>query len=261
MKNLKMALKRNKGDKTIINVNGAEIGKKFIVIAGPCAVESEEQLMNTAEFVKRAGAHMLRGGAFKPRSNPYSFQGLGEKGLGFLKKAREKFSLPIVTEAMSIPQLKLVEKYADVIQIGARSSQNFELLKAAGKSKKPVLLKRGLAMTIEELLASAEYIMKEGNRKVILCERGIRTFETYTRNTLDLGAVAALKTLTHLPIIVDPSHAAGRRDLIIPLSKAAKAVGADGIIVETHIEPQKALCDAEQQLNKKEFVELMNSLT
>lgn len=247
-------------DKTIVNVNGVRIGEKPIVIAGPCSVESEEQIIQIAKFVKEHGASMLRGGAFKPRTSPYSFQGLGEQGLIYLKKASEITGLPVVTEVLDPRDVKLVEKYADVLQIGARNMQNFPLLKEVGKSSKPVLLKRGFSATIEELLSAAEYIMKEGNMNVILCERGIRTFETSTRFTLDIAAVPVLKELTHLPVIVDPSHAAGKRSLVPSLAKAALAAGADGIIVEVHQDPDHALSDGPQSLTLDGFRSMMEEL-
>ncbi|MFT9496286.1 3-deoxy-7-phosphoheptulonate synthase [Anaerosolibacter sp.] len=246
---------------SIIEVDGVKIGGGNIAImAGPCSVESEEQLMTIARSVKEVGAQILRGGAYKPRTSPYSFQGLGEEGLKLLKKAKAETGMPIVTEVMCLENFDVVEAYADILQIGARNMQNFSLLKKAGKSNKPILLKRGLSATIEELLMSAEYIMSEGNTKVILCERGIRTFETYTRNTLDLSAIPAIKELSHLPIIVDPSHAAGRWAMVEPLSKASIAVGADGLIIEVHHEPEKALSDGAQSLKPKKFVQLMDKI-
>lgn len=247
-------------DDTIIDVGGVKIGEgTFTVISGPCSVESEEQIIKVAQSVKKSGAKLLRGGAFKPRTSPYSFQGLGSEGLKMLLKAKEATGLPIVTEVMNQTQLPLFED-VDVIQVGARNMQNFDLLKAVGQMKKPVLLKRGLANSIEELLMSAEYIMSEGNPKVILCERGIRTFETMTRNTLDISAVAILKQKTHLPVIVDPSHASGMRSLVPPLSRAALAVGADGLMIESHNDPSKALCDGAQSLDLEQFDEIMQDL-
>lgn len=246
---------------TIIDVEGHKIGGGNIAImAGPCSVESEEQLMTIARSVKEAGAHFLRGGAFKPRTSPYSFQGLGEVGLKLLKKAKEETGMPIVTEVMSMDTLDLIAEYADIIQIGARNMQNFALLKKVGALRKPILLKRGLSATIEEWLMSAEYIMSEGNTQVILCERGIRTFETYTRNTLDISAVPAIRELSHLPIIIDPSHAAGKWSMIEPLSKASIAVGADGLMIEVHHEPECALSDGAQSLKPKKFAKLMDEL-
>ncbi len=246
---------------TIVDVDGVKIGGGNIaVMAGPCSVENEEQLMSIARSVKSAGAHMLRGGAYKPRTSPYSFQGLGEEGLKILKKAKEETGMPIVTEVMCLENFDVVESYADMLQIGARNMQNFSLLKRAGKSNKPVLLKRGLSATIEELLMSAEYIMSEGNENVVLCERGIRTFETYTRNTLDLSAVPAIRELSHLPIIVDPSHASGRWAMIEPLSKAAIAVGTDGLMIEVHSDPENAFSDGAQSLKPEKFEQLMKEI-
>lgn len=246
---------------TVIEVKGKFIGgNKLAVIAGPCAVESEEQLLTIAKSVKQSGATFLRGGAYKPRTSPYSFQGLKEEGLKLLKQASELTGLPVVTEIMSPQQIDTAVQYVDVIQIGARNMQNFDLLKEVGKTDKPILLKRGLSATIEELLMAAEYIMSEGNQKVILCERGIRTFETYTRNTLDLSAVLALKKLSHLPVIVDPSHASGKWWMVEALSKAAIAVGADGVTVEVHHDPASALSDGEQSIKPEKFANLMNSI-
>lgn len=248
-------------ENTVIQVGDATIGGETIaVIAGPCSVESEEQIVDVANSVKHAGAQFLRGGAFKPRSSPYSFQGMKEEGLDLLKLAREKTGLPIVTEIMSVGMLPRFVEDVDIIQIGARNMQNFDLLKEVGKTQKPILLKRGLSSTIEEWLMSAEYIMAEGNENVILCERGIRTFETYTRNTLDLSAVLAVKKLSHLPIIVDPSHAAGMWWMVESLSKAAIAVGADGLIIEVHNDPLKAKCDGAQSIKPERFESLMKSL-
>ena len=232
-------------------------GNEVVVMAGPCSVESEEQIVKTAEFVKSKGAKVLRGGAFKPRTSPYSFQGLKEKGLELLKIAKEKTGLAVITEVMSIAQIEKVAEVADILQIGARNMQNFALLEAVGKVKKPVLLKRGMMSTMEELLMSAEYILSNGNPNVILCERGIRTFEKYTRNTLDISAVPMFKSLSHLPVVVDPSHGTGRRNLVIPASLAAVAAGADGIIVEVHPEPEKALSDGAQSLTFDLFSDLM----
>ncbi len=247
-------------DDTIIKVGEAEIGPDtFTVISGPCSVESEEQIVKVAKSVKASGAKILRGGAFKPRSSPYSFQGLGEEGLRLLSVAKRETGLPLVSEIMNQTQAPLFED-VDIVQIGARNMQNFDLLKEVGQMKKPVLLKRGLSNTIEELLMSAEYIMSSGNSRVILCERGIRTFETMTRNTLDLSAVIVLKQKSHLPVIVDPSHASGIRSFVAPLSKASLAVGADGLMVEAHNDPAKALCDGAQSLDLKQFDELMQEL-
>ncbi|MGY0374159.1 3-deoxy-7-phosphoheptulonate synthase [Clostridium sp. JNZ J1-5] len=247
---------------TIIKIGNETIGgSKIAVMAGPCSVESEDQIVTLAEDVKASGAGFLRGGAFKPRTSPYSFQGMGVDGLELLKKAREKTGLPIVTEIMSA---NLVEKFiedVDVIQVGARNMQNFDLLKELGKTDKPILLKRGLSATIEEFLMSAEYIMSEGNENVILCERGIRTFETYTRNTLDLSAVPVLKKLSHLPVVIDPSHAGGLWWLVEPLAKAAVAVGADGLMIEVHNNPAKAKSDGAQSLKPEKFNSLMKTLS
>jgi 3-deoxy-7-phosphoheptulonate synthase len=259
MKNLRLASLNGEG-KTVVTVDGVTFGEGFTVIAGPCSVESEEQTIETARAVKEAGGHALRGGAFKPRSSPYAFQGLGLKGLKILRKAKEETGLPIVTEVIDARDVFWVSEYADVLQIGARNMQNFSLLKEVGKSRKPVLLKRGMNSTIEEWLNCAEYILSEGNPHVILCERGIRTFESYTRNTLDLSAVPVLKELTHLPVIVDPSHATGKVSLIPPLSLASVAAGADGITVEVHINPEEALCDKEQALTPQQFSEMMQRI-
>ena len=241
-----------------ISINGHVIGgEKVIVMAGPCSVESMDQMMQTALAVKAAGAHLLRGGAFKPRTSPYSFQGMGEEGLKIMAQVREETGLHVVTEVMSPDQVDLVAKYADVLQIGTRNMQNYALLNAVGKTNMPVLLKRGMMSTIEELLMSAEYILSNGNHKVILCERGIRTFEKYTRNTLDINAVPVLKELTHLPVVVDPSHATGRWTLVKATSKAAVAAGADGLIIEVHPNPAEASSDGEQSLKPQRFAELM----
>ena len=246
---------------SIIDVCGVPFGgKKIQVIAGPCSVESQEQVTGIAEDVKAAGATLMRGGAFKPRTSPYSFQGLKEQGLEYLKAAKAKTGLPIVTEIMSPYMIDRFVEDVDLIQVGARNMQNFELLKELGKTRKPILLKRGLAAMIEEWLMAAEYIMSEGNENVILCERGIRTFETYTRNTLDLSAIPAVKKLSHLPVIVDPSHAAGMWWMVEPLAKAAVAVGADGLIIEVHNDPEAALCDGAQSLKPKKFAGLMQEL-
>ena len=245
---------------TIIEVGSARIGGGyFAMIAGPCSVESEAQIVEVAQAVKASGANLLRGGAFKPRTSPYAFQGMGAEGIRLLLKAKEATGLPIVTEIMNISTLDLFAD-VDVIQVGARNMQNFELLKELGNTKKPILLKRGLANTIQELLMSAEYIMSEGNEKVILCERGIRTFETATRNTLDLSAVAVLHNLTHLPVVVDPSHATGKAELVPPMAMAAAAAGADGIMVEVHNNPAAALCDGAQSLRPEQFDILMGKI-
>ncbi|HZX21515.1 MAG TPA: 3-deoxy-7-phosphoheptulonate synthase [Clostridia bacterium] len=257
----KLANKLFHPEDTIVDVDGIKIGGGNIsIMAGPCSVESEEQLMSIARSVKALGAHILRGGAYKPRTSPYSFQGLGEDGLKILRKAKEETGMPIVTEVMCTDIFDVVEAYADILQIGARNMQNFPLLKRAGKSDKPVLLKRGMSATVEELLMSAEYIMAEGNTNVILCERGIRTFETYTRNTLDISAVPAIKALSHLPIIVDPSHASGRWAMIKPLSKAAIAAGSDGLMIEVHNDPENALSDGAQSLKPEKFEQLMKEI-
>lgn len=246
---------------SIISVLDRNIGgNKLSIIAGPCSVESEEQMLNIAKEVKKSGAGFLRGGAFKPRTSPYSFQGLKEEGIDILKAVREKTGLPIVTEIMSTDYLDRFVEDVDVIQIGARNMQNFDLLKAVGKTNKPILLKRGLSSTVEELLMSAEYIMAGGNENVILCERGIRTFETCTRNTLDLSAIPVIKKLSHLPVIVDPSHATGEWWLVEPLAKAALAVGADGLIIEVHNDPAHAKCDGKQSIKPERFDSLMRSL-
>jgi 3-deoxy-7-phosphoheptulonate synthase len=250
-----------KGERTVIDVEGRKIGgQHFMMIAGPCTVESREMLLDAAHAVKDAGAQLLRGGAYKPRTSPYSFQGLGVEGLRFLKEAKDETGMPIVTELMDARDLEAVVEVADVIQLGARNMSNFPLLTEVGRTTKPVLLKRGLSATLEDLLMAAEYILKEGNEDVMLCERGIRTFETSYRFTLDLMAVPVLKQLTHLPVVVDPSHAAGRRDLVLPMSLAAAAAGADGIIVETHPDPDNAICDGPQQLVADEFGEYMRKV-
>jgi len=246
---------------SVFRLNGHTAGgTQLTVIAGPCAVESREQIIETAQLVKEAGAHMLRGGAYKPRTSPYSFQGLGEEGLRYLAEARERTGLPIVTEVMAPDQVALVGQYADVLQIGTRNMQNYALLHAVGEAGLPVLLKRGMMSTIEELLMSAEYILSHGNRRVMLCERGIRTFETYTRNTLDINAVPVLKELTHLPVIVDPSHATGKWSLVSAAARAAVAAGADGLIIEVHPNPERAMSDGAQSLRPARFAELMTHL-
>jgi 3-deoxy-7-phosphoheptulonate synthase len=247
---------------TLVKVGGVVIGEgeRPVMVAGPCAVESEEQILKTARAVKKAGADLLRGGAFKPRTGPHTFQGLKEEGLKLLALAREETGLPIVTEVMSPDNVGLVAEYADLLQIGARNMQNFDLLREVGRIKKPVLLKRGMSATIEEFLAAAEYILAEGNSQVVLCERGIRTFETATRNTLDLSVVPLIKELSHLPIMVDPSHATGRRSLVSPMAKAALVAGAHGILVEVHPEPEKALSDGPQSLTFQGFDRLMEEI-
>jgi len=257
----KLASQEVRDGRTVIRVGDITIGgPQFVVMAGPCSIESEEQLMESAYIVKKGGAHILRGGAYKPRTSPYSFQGMEEEGLKLLKLAREKTDMPVITEVMKTTDVDLVEAYADILQIGARNVQNFALLKRVGQARKPVLLKRGMMTTIEELLMSAEYILSSGNDRVILCERGIRTFETTTRNTLDLSAVPVLKEKTHLPVIVDPSHAAGLWNYVPPLARAAVAVGADGLLIEVHPEPEKAISDGMQSLKPAKFYQLMDDL-
>jgi 3-deoxy-7-phosphoheptulonate synthase len=247
---------------TVIAIGDIKIGGgKPVVMAGPCAVETEEQALTIAQLVKKCGAQVFRGGAFKPRTSPYSFQGLGEEGLKILDRVRRETGLLIVTEATDHINIEVVEKYADIIQIGARNMQNYSLLRRAGHASKPILLKRSFAATIEDLLMSAEYIISEGNNQVVLCERGIRTFSDNTRNTLDLSAIPSIKEVSHLPIIVDPSHAAGRREYVIPLSKGAIAVGADGLLVEVHHDPPHALSDGMQSLYPEQFAELMKEIS
>jgi 3-deoxy-7-phosphoheptulonate synthase len=261
LKPYKLASRDFKSKDTTINIRGNIIGgKKLHVFAGPCAVENKTVLVNIGKKVKEAGATFIRGGAFKPRTSPYTFQGLGEEGLRYLADVRKQTGLPVVTELMDPRDLDIVLKYVDIIQIGARNMQNFRLLLEVGTSKKPVLLKRGLSATIKEWLMAAEYIMSKGNQNVILCERGIRTFETATRNTLDLSSVPVLKSLTHLPIIVDPSHGVGKMALVAPMAKAAVAVGADGLIIEVHTNPEEALSDGEQSLKPDDFKKLMKEL-
>mgnify|MGYP001025851719 CR=1 FL=1 len=261
LKPYKLASREFKELSTIIKINDVSIGgKEITLMAGPCAVENEEQIFDIAHRISNAGVKILRGGAFKPRTSPYSFQGLGEQGLKIMSEVARKYELLIVTEVMSIEQIEMVSNYADILQIGARNMQNFTLLKELGKIKKPVMLKRGLSSTIEELLLSAEYILSGGNKKVILCERGIRTFETYTRNTLDLSAIPAIKELSHLPIIVDPSHSTGRKELVQPMSKAAVAAGADGLVIEVHPNPEEALSDGAQSLDLDCFENLVSEL-
>ncbi len=257
----KFVSKEFRAGKTRIKVNGTEIGGgEFIVMAGPCSVESEEQIMRAAEAVAKAGAKLLRGGAFKPRTSPYDFQGMEEEGLKLLQKAKKATGLAIVTEVMGDNQVELVAQYADVLQVGARNMQNFMLLKALGKCGKPVLLKRGLSSSIKELLMSAEYITAHGNPDVILCERGIRTFETATRNTCDISAIPVLNELTHLPVILDPSHATGKRSLVPAVARAGVAVGADGLIVEVHPAPERAVSDGAQSLDLMQFARMMEDL-
>ncbi|HYF27441.1 MAG TPA: 3-deoxy-7-phosphoheptulonate synthase [Baekduia sp.] len=257
LKPYKLASKElRRGERSTFDIGGAKIGgEHFCLIAGPCTVESRDQVLDTAAVVLEAGASMYRGGAYKPRTSPYSFQGLGEAGLRLLAEAKERTGLPIVTELMDVRDLDAVLEVADVIQVGARNMQNYTLLTEIGRAGRPVLLKRGLAATLEELLMAAEYVLKEGNEKVLLCERGIRTYEPAYRFTLDLMAVPVLQDLTHLPVVIDPSHAAGRRDLVEPLSLAAAAVGADGIIVETHPDPEAAVCDGPQALHASDFAQ------
>ena len=247
---------------TVVKAGGLEIGagRRPVVMAGPCAVESEEQILRTARAVKAAGAQMLRGGAFKPRTGPHTFQGLKEEGLKLLSRAAREAELPFVTEVMSPDTVALVAEHADLLQVGARNMQNFDLLRELGRIRKPVLLKRGLSATIEEFLAAAEYILAEGNPGVILCERGIRTFETATRNTLDLAVVPLIRELSHLPIVVDPSHATGRRSLVAPMAKAARVAGADGVMIEVHPDPEKALSDGPQSLTLQGFEKLMEEM-
>ncbi|MDR1401043.1 MAG: 3-deoxy-7-phosphoheptulonate synthase [Endomicrobium sp.] len=258
----KLASREFKKENTIIKVNkNIEIGSKRIhVMAGPCAIESEDLMIRTAEIVKDAGATIIRGGAFKPRSSPYAFQGLGEKGLKYIKESGKKLCMPTISEAMTVEQVGLLSKYCDIIQIGARNIQNYYLLKAVGKQKKPVLLKRGMATTIKELLLSAEYILSQGNSNIMLCERGIRTFEDSTRFTMDLNAIPVLKKLTHLPIILDPSHGIGIREHVGTMAKACIAVGADGLVIEVHPRPEEALSDGPQSLLPDQFKTLMEEL-
>jgi 3-deoxy-7-phosphoheptulonate synthase len=246
---------------TIVKVGDVEIGGKTVVVmAGPCGVESKEQINRIAEIVARAGAKVIRGGAFKPRSSPYSFQGLGEEGLHLLREAADRNGLLTVSEVMDQSQIPLMAPCVDILQVGARNMQNFNLLRELGKLRQPVLLKRGIAATIEELLLSAEYILAGGNQEVILCERGIRTFESYTRNTMDISAIPVVKKLSHLPMMADPSHGTGRRDKVIPMARAAVAAGADGLLIEVHHEPERALSDGAQSLRPEQFVELMRQL-
>ena len=257
----KLVSREVKPDDSRVRIGAVEVGGEgLVVVAGPCAVESLEQTLRVAREVKKGGAHLLRGGAFKPRTSPYAFQGLGKEGLEILARAREETGLPVVTEALDGEGLDLVEQYADAIQIGARNMQNFSLLKRAGRAKKPVILKRGMSATLEEFLMSAEYILAEGNYQVVLCERGVRTFSDFSRNTLDLAVVPAVKRLSHLPILVDPSHGTGRRDKVAPLSRAAAAVGADGLMIEVHHDPDAALSDGPQSITPDMFAELMRDL-
>ncbi len=246
---------------SVVKINGVSIGtQQVIVMAGPCSVESREQMMGTAQAVKQAGAHVLRGGAFKPRTSPYAFQGLGLKGLELLREARDQFHLPVITEVMSPQEVTLVAQYADILQVGARNMQNFALLHAVGEIQKPVLLKRGMMSTIEELLMAAEYILSHGNQRVILCERGIRTFETATRNTFDINAIPVLKTLTHLPVVADPSHGTGKWELVTPVARGAVAAGADGLLIEVHCDPAHALSDGAQSLKPENFARMVTDV-
>jgi 3-deoxy-7-phosphoheptulonate synthase len=259
----RLASKTDPNHKTVVALSESVAcgGRELLIIGGPCTVESLDQMAETARQLLAAPVQMLRGGVFKPRTSPYAFQGLGVEGLKILSEIRRSYNLPVVTEAMSCEQVQVVSEYADMIQIGSRNMQNFELLKVVGRQPKPVLLKRGLSATLEELIMAAEYILSQGNPNVILCERGIRSFDPYTRNVLDLGAVVALKELTHLPVIVDPSHAAGKRELIADLARAAIACGSDGLIIECHPEPDKSVCDARQTLSLAAMVDLVHSLS
>jgi 3-deoxy-7-phosphoheptulonate synthase len=257
----KLVSREVKAEDSVVHVGPVAVGgPQLTLVAGPCAVESREQTLAVAHAIQKAGAHILRGGAFKPRTSPYSFQGLGEDGLKILADAREATGLPVVTEALDHEGVDLVERYADAIQIGARNMQNFSLLKRAGRSKKPVILKRGMSATLEEFLMSAEYILSEGNYQVILCERGVRTFSDFSRNTLDLAIVPAVKKISHLPILVDPSHGTGRREKVAPLSRASTAVGADGLMIEVHNDPDRALSDGPQSITPDMFAELVRDL-
>lgn len=261
LKPYKLVSREFQAEDTVIKVGGSEIGgKKIYVMAGPCSVESQEQVLGAAIPVKEAGATFLRGGAFKPRTSPYSFQGLGEEGLGYLAHARKMTGLAVITEVLDPRDLDLVYRYTDILQIGARNMQNFKLLTEVGKLDKPVMLKRGLSASIQELLLSAEYIAAEGNRKIILCERGIRTYETETRNTLDLSAIPILKQLSHLPVFVDPSHSTGKWELVAPMALAGVAAGADGLLIEVHPHPEVAMCDGPQSLKPEKFSALMGNL-
>jgi 3-deoxy-7-phosphoheptulonate synthase len=261
LKPYKLVSKEFKPEYTKIKIKDVEIGgKKIVVMAGPCALESEEQLYETAKAVKKAGAEVLRASVYKPRTSPYSFQGYGDKGLKILRNVADELGLLVETEVMDIRKLEMVAKYVDIVRVGARNMQNFDLLKEVGRIKNPVTLKRGIAATLEEFLMAAEYIMSEGNHNVIFCERGIRTYETATRNTLDISAVPIIKNTSHLPVIVDPSHAGGKRELVAPLSKASIAAGADGLIIEVHSHPEKALSDGKQSLLPEQFGQLMKEL-
>jgi 3-deoxy-7-phosphoheptulonate synthase len=257
----KLASKSFKPGGTVVKIRDVEIGgPRVVVMAGPCSVENREQIERSAEIVASGGARVIRGGAFKPRSSPYAFQGLGEEGLKMLRAAADRHGLLVASEVMDQTQIPLISQYADILQVGARNMQNFNLLKELGKQRMPVLLKRGISATIEELLLSAEYIMSGGNYDVILCERGIRTFETYTRNTMDISAIPVVKKLSHLPIVADPSHGTGRRDKVVPMARAAVAAGADGLLVEVHPDPDRALSDGAQSLRPEQFQEMMRQL-
>ncbi|MFN6569001.1 3-deoxy-7-phosphoheptulonate synthase [Dendronalium sp. ChiSLP03b] len=262
MINAKLATQSYTSHQTIVKLSqtAAFGGKEVIVIGGPCAVESLEQMEIVAQKLSAAPVQALRGGVYKPRTSPYAFQGMGEEGLAVLAKVRSRYNIPVITEVMSISQIEVVAAHADMLQIGSRNMQNFDLLKALGQAGKPILLKRGLAATIEEFVMAAEYILSHGNPDVVMCERGIRSFDNYTRNVLDLGAVVALKQITHLPVIVDPSHAVGKRELVAPLAKAVVACGADGLIIECHPEPEKSVSDARQALSLDDMVSLVDSL-
>ena len=255
----KIASRSFKKENTVIEIDDIKIGgDNIVMMAGPCTIEDQDQMNESASNLKRIGCHLLRGGAFKPRTSPYSFQGHGESGLKIIKSAGEKYGLKIITEVTEVSQIPLVSEYTDIFQIGTRNMQNFAMLSQLGKVQKPVLLKRGMSATIDDLLLSAEYILSSGNQNVILCERGIRTFEPYTRNTLDISAIPAIKSLSHLPIIVDPSHSSGRREFVSPLSRAAIAAGADGILVEVHPDPDNSVCDAEQAITFGHYTELLS---
>jgi 3-deoxy-7-phosphoheptulonate synthase len=261
LKPYKLVTREFQPDDTVVRIGRSSLGGgAFGVIAGPCSIESEEQMMGVARECAAAGATMIRGGAYKPRSSPYAFQGMGLEGLKLLRAAGDSVDLPVVTEVLDVRDAETVAEWADVLQVGARNMQNFMMLEELGTMRKPILLKRGLSATIEETLSAAEYVLKGGNRDVIICERGIRTFETFTRNTLDLSAVAALKMLTHLPIIADPSHATGRRDLIAPMSRASVTAGADGVMIEVHPNPERAKCDGPQSLTPADFADLMGRM-
>ncbi|NER27505.1 MAG: 3-deoxy-7-phosphoheptulonate synthase [Symploca sp. SIO1C4] len=262
MLNAKLAVANSSEQQTVIQLSPAVAfgGKELVIIGGPCTVESQQQMETVATMLKASPVQVLRGGVYKPRTSPYSFQGLGIEGIEILSQVRSRHKIPVVTEVMSIAQIESLAASVDMLQVGSRNMQNFDLLKALGKVKKPVLLKRGLAATIEEFVMAAEYILSYGNSQVVLCERGIRSFDNYTRNVLDLGAVAALKQITHLPVIVDPSHAVGKRELVAPLAKAAVAAGADGLIIECHPEPEKSVSDARQALSLEDMVKLVDSL-